>query len=136
MTLHSASEIIDAVARRLEAAGVGVWGGADAPVPPGDTRTRIWAKHHPPETPSLTLNVYSISLSPNSEQPSTYRVQVLARAEGNADNLADAAKVALHGAHRQEWAGINVARCAHISTAQLGLDGLTDERTDNYEIII
>lgn len=132
--MFSMSEILEAVATRLKEAGVAEWDGMNTPVPEGDDRVRVWAKHYPPVTPSLTVNVYSIKVPAHGEADTTYRVQIRTRAPHNADPLADKALQALDDIHHQEWAGVPVARCRHISTAQLGLDGQTDERTDNYEI--
>ena len=129
----------DAVASRIDEAGLGFWNptGAypkDPSVPP------IFGKRLPATASgeAIAVNTYSITVSPNPNQPvETVRVQVRCRAPVVADTLADTILGVLHGAHHEQWGPLIIQRCAHISTAQLGLDvnGL-DERTDNYELEI
>lgn len=130
--------VIDAVCTRLDAAGVAYWPGPDGTYPKTPPRTSAFAKRLP-ATPAqaLAVTAYDVELTPDPEDTvEVFRVQVRSRAPYDADPTADAALAILHGQHHQEWAGIRVQRCRHLSTAQLGADPSTglDERTDNYEL--
>lgn len=130
---------VDAVASRIDTAGLGYWNPNSA-YPPAPERTPIYGKRFPPKAPdtAIAINCYSIEMNPDPGQPvERIRVQVRSRAKGNADDVGDPILTLLHGKHHEQWGALIVQRCRHLSTAQLGVDsqGL-DERTDNYELEI
>ena len=132
--------ITRAVCERLAQAGAAYWPGEDGAytLTPGGAPP-VYAKRLQ-ATPDTALAVATYQIDPPidpGDPVTVVRVQVRARAPYDADPLADTALAALHGAHHQEWGGLHVARCAHLSALQLGADqaGL-DERTDNYELHI
>ena len=135
--MTSMRSVIDAVATRLDTAGVGYWPGPTGTYPTTLPRTPVYAKRFPATPPeAFSVSVYSLDLTPDPDDPTeVFRVQVRSRAPYDADPHADEALQALHGQHNAVWAGVRVERCRHLSTAQLGADtaGL-DERTDNYEL--
>lgn len=131
--------IVVAVMTRLSDSGVAWWPGSiDGAYPTTPPRTPVYAKRIPASSPeALAVSVYQLDLQPDPEDPTeVFRVQVRTRAPFDADPTADEALAALHGAHRQQWAGVRIERCRHLSTAELGADPATslDERTDNYEL--
>lgn len=133
-------DIIHAIATRLHETGVGYWPGPTGTYPQKLAIPPIFAKRLPP-TPgrAIAINTYGTDLNPNPDMASilTVRIQVRSRAPMDADPTGDNAITALHGQHHQEWAGLIVDRCRHLSTAQLGADSAgLDERADNFEITI
>lgn len=131
--------VVDAVASRIDQAGLGYWNPAGA-YPAAPERPPVYGKRFPPKAPqtAVSVNAYSIQVSPDPHQPvETIRVQVRTRKPGTADPLADSILTLLHGKHHEQWGALRVQRCRHLSTAQLGVDTADlDERTDNFELEI
>lgn len=131
--------VINAVATRLHDTGVGYWPGPEGTYPDTPQARSIYAKRLPPKpAEAYAVTAYGLTTTPDPDVTSyTVRVQVRSRAPYDADPMGDDALNSLHGLHHQEWAGLHVDRCQHLSTAQLGADSAgLDERTDNFELTI
>lgn len=131
-------QVIDAVGTRLMGAGVGYWPGPAGTYPTNAGRPIFAKRLRPKPDTAIAVTTYGTDLDPNPDLPTIrVRVQVRTRAPLDADPIGDQIIQALHGQHHQEWAGLPVNRCIHLSTAQLGANqaGL-DERTDNFELTI
>ena len=129
--------ILDAVASRIDAAGLGYWNPTGA-YPALPERPPVYGKRFPPKAPqtAVSVNVYGIHVSPDPNlDVEVFRLQVRTRAPINADPLADRILTLLHGKHHEQWGALKIQRCQHLSTAQLGVDTESlDERTDNYQV--
>lgn len=136
----SSRHIIHATAAQLHNHTIGYWPGPDGTYPTHPHAPPIYAKHLPP-TPdtciAITTYALNLEINPDLGRTFTIRIQVRVRAPQDADPIADQILTVLHGQHRQEWEGLYVERCRHLSTAQLGTNpGGLDERTDNFELTI
>ena len=129
------TEIENAVGARLNSTGVAYWNPTDAypevlAVPPA------FRKRFPPRAPAtaLLITAYDLDVSVDPNQPlRAYRLQIRSRAPFDANPLADDALEVLHGFHHQVWGNLNIQRCRHYSSSQLGADSQgNDERSDNY----
>lgn len=141
MTLNM-RDVIHALATHLNDTRIGVWPGPNGTHDHRSSQPLIFAKN-PPRAPQahtayiLTAYQHAHTIDPSTARVHTVRIQILSRAPRDADPLGDAVVRALHGQHRQEWNGLAIDRCKHVSTVQLGADSAgLDERTDNFEITI
>lgn len=131
------AEVIDAVCMRLAEVGIFYYPGGNIEYKPEAGRVPVMAKRLPAKwDTAAAVNVYGLALPLPGSDTVMVNLQLHVRASPTADILADRAVEALHGVHAAQWGSLRVDRCAHLHTAQLGVDekGL-DHRTDNFQLI-
>lgn len=135
--MTATSEVLEATAARLAAAGVAEYNPAGV-YDAGATGITLMAVPTAPDR-VLTLGVYDIDDDPNpADTVRTFLLQVrtrgLAYPPTDVHDLAESAKAALT-VHHAQWGPLAVDRCYRTSMIPLGADAnRRQERTDNYRL--
>lgn len=135
-------EATDAVLLRLEQEGVGTRrAGADEFFLPDDVALTAKVLPDSPDR-ALAVTVYGREESPDPNL-SDLVLAVQVRSRGRAadplecDDLAEAARLALHQAHRTTWGSLRIERVYWFTGGHIGPDeNGRQERSDNYRMVL